>query len=154
MKIDQHNTQDLDSKITVLTRALERACDTLGEALYVAADESTAAKAYEYVKSGAETTRSNLGSMLSQLRSERPCTIEITKATWDLFRELVQAENKYPWDFPFAKEENPNTGLNALTRRLIVMVYNSDSISQAWNPGHRVWNLLRELTKKALDEEK
>lgn len=66
---------------------------------------------------------------------------------WNKFRDLVihvTAEGIITGDAD---------SLNLVTRRLITMVNECDSISQADDPGHIVWDVLHEIVADAVAQE-
>jgi len=65
---------------------------------------------------------------------------------WDEFRELVHRVKEDP---DLLRHNPDGLPLSQVTRSLVDMVYNSDSLSQFWNPGHRVWDLLCVLVAAA-----
>jgi hypothetical protein len=74
---------------------------------------------------------------------------------WNKFQELVlhihgrSSKNGTGYDDPVPDDclITHDQFLNSITRELVVMVYESDSLSQADDPGHVVWDLLRELVE-------
>ncbi len=68
---------------------------------------------------------------------------------WERFREVVLHQKKKQDSEGLVNPDGDP--LNELTRTLIVMVYNSDSVSQAGDPAHCIWDLLHEMVKIAAD---
>jgi hypothetical protein len=80
------------------------------------------------------------------MSDEVEITIQLSDPQWKGFCELVRQTKEDPG----LLEHNPEgLPLNQVTRHLVNLVHDSDSLSQCWHPGHRVWDALCALVTAA-----